>query len=234
MDEERKIPFWGNVSLEDNFPSILDSLPDEAKQYISEKDNNEKYVVAREGQEVVGFAVLQFPTDKNDSVHFGYRYVFPNHRRRGIGKKIRDKTYELCYENGYFQVESGINNIIKILQNGDVKKNLDEKSDGGWKSYFSMTDSNAKIPITHRVKFITIDSRGNLSIAVETQVNSKENLLFPKSPEEFIDFLKHSGTLPDNIDTTELAQVGIGKEFAVFKSGKEKSFAEFLSMLHTR
>ena len=45
MDEERKIPFWGNVSLEDNFPSILDSLPDEAKQYISEKDNNEKYVV---------------------------------------------------------------------------------------------------------------------------------------------------------------------------------------------
>jgi len=40
--------------------------------------------------------------------------------------------------------------------------------------------------------------------------------------------------LPDNIDTTELAQVGIGKEFAVFKSGKEKSFAEFLSMLHTR
>lgn len=230
MTKEMAATFSGTFKVVDSLDFDDKQIPPQYEARIGESET-EKYIVAEENGEVIGFVVLDLPDDKNEPAHLGFRYVFPEHSGKKVGKKLSDEALKYCKENGFRRVTAGIHNVLIIHPDGNLEKNLDPNTEGTWKSYSAKTESSLPFNIQHSVKFVTIDKNGRVSLALDTHLNTQEQELLPDSPEGLMSFLREKGILPADIDNAGLVSEVGPDYFAVFKNGRKISFDEYMSLL---
>lgn len=233
LDIEQPKSFTGSISgFEDKLPqSFIDSLDSEPRSYAKEDapDGMKKsYIVAQEGENIVGFAICFLPNnpESEDEVMFHYRYVDKTNRKRGIGKKLRESMYSSCLEAGYTRVTSGINNVIRINDEGLPVRNF--SGEGGYGSYLSMTRPSSTLAVSHRIIFVCINPDGLVDLTFETILDPQNPELMPDSPEQLLEkVMEH---IPSGIDAKDLAPEG---SFDSYKDGKKLSISEFMRLMRS-
>lgn len=231
MQKESRLSFAGKFNIVDSLDFGDQNLPPQYEAKIGESDN-EKYLVAEENGKILGFVVLDLPEDKSIAATLGFRFVFPEHNGKKIGKKLSDEAIKYCKENGYQRITAGINDVLIIGQDGQLIPNLDTKSEGTWRSYAAKTESSLPFNIQHKVKFVTLDKNGKLSLAIDTLLDTDEEVLLPDTPEGLLAFLRDQGVLPQDLNNLELLDEVGNDYFAVFRNGSKISFAEYFSLLN--
>jgi len=94
-----------------------DSLKEILKLTENEfKDPRISYFVAREGDKIVGIAILSVPKEMGKSAYLGELFVEESHRGRGIGKLLVENAVEIARKNGLkkFQLTVAKGNKIGI------------------------------------------------------------------------------------------------------------------------
>ncbi|NCN87603.1 MAG: GNAT family N-acetyltransferase [Candidatus Pacebacteria bacterium] len=183
QETEKNRPFAGQIQVKDTLSIDINSLPEEAQQYTSlHMHERQLFFEAVEGGEFVGFAKIEISEKEGVRPEFVYRFIDPNHRRRGVGQKLRDKVYVWLEEQGYESVGSGINNVGTITDLGEIEPNLSASGDGGWKSYFSMTRAKEG-SVKHTIESVTIDPKGEIDFSFVTYFNPDEVSFLPSTPE---------------------------------------------------
>jgi GNAT superfamily N-acetyltransferase len=227
-------PFAGIVKVVDIFPPEV-KLDPEAQQYVTpSKTDDMKYFLAKEDDSVAGFAVCQFPKDEGAEPLFTYRYVFPEHRRRGVGQILRNEVYKWLASHEYRSVGSGINRVLKIQDDGSVVANLDTSEEGGWKSYLSMTKTSPDAPIQHKVTLVCVDSKGFIDLDLETTLTSSEPDLLPTQPDKLMEKLFESGVLPTDRTTKDILETAQIETVVAYAEGQQLSFQEWLKRMRPR
>lgn len=224
------IPFYGKITLEDKLPIDSRTLTDEVTQYVNENlSEDSKFVVAKEDEAIVGFSIVKFPSNNQEPAKLIYRYVFPEHRRRGVGRKLKDGVYDFCYELGYKEINSGVNAVVRLSADGSVVANLNKDRDGGWATYLSFTKSNAKTVVSHSISLARIAKGGFLSIDVSTKLGGEEPQMLPNSPDELLDFLRSSGVVPSELTNAELFDRIKRNADSIYRDGRSISLSQFMN-----
>lgn len=227
-------PFNGVVEVVDTFPPEI-KLDPEAQQYVTPSETDDmKYFLANEGTDVAGFAVCQFPKEEGAEPLFTYRYVFPEHRRRGVGQVLRNEVYKWLTTNEYRSVGSGINKVLKIQEDGSVVANFNNSEDGGWKSYLSMTRTAHNTPVQHVVTLVGIDSEGFVDLDVQTNLTTSSPDLLPAQPHELMKKLFEDGVLPKGVTTKDLLETAQAETVVAYSDGRQLSFQEWLKRMRSR
>lgn len=234
LQDTSPTPSSGEIEIVSQFPSDI-PLPPEAKEYLTPALYNDmRFFLAKDNGAITGLAICELPPDKNERPEFTYRYVFPTYRRKGIGKRLRDTMYDWLTEQNYTSVGSGINGILKIQSDGSIVPNLRELSEGGWKSYLSMTKSSSQHKVSHHVTSVSIGQGGNLDLSIQTDLDTKEESLFPNDPKELMKLLYDKGILPQELKLVDLLKLANEKGAIICSEGKIFSIIEWARLLKSR
>jgi GNAT superfamily N-acetyltransferase len=231
MIEDQKdsgpLPFSGEIVPTPELTFDPNSLPPEAKQYLSNlKYEQSMFFEVRENGQILGFAKVELPKDKVTPPEFLYRYIDPNHRRRGIGQRLRDAVYKWLREQGYEKVSSGINGVGKILPSGEILPHLDSSEDGGWKSYLSMTKSQSG-NVGHSIDSIIVARGGLFDLVFTTNLQVENSVHLPSDPQELAKELEIT-VLPDEEKLSDLLQKAEEKTVIVASNKSEYDFIDWI------
>lgn len=225
--EDKASRFNGEIVSTSTLGIATELLPAEARQYIDNlKYENSMFFEAREGGEVLGFAKVEYSSDKSKTPEFVYRYIIPENRRRGIGQQLRDSVYRWLKEQGYEKVSSGINTVGTILPTGEISPHIDSNEDGGWKSYMSMTrekDGN----VQHSINSITVERNGSFDLSFLTYLQTDSSKLLPSNAADLIRELE-SNVLPKDSSLTDLLTQADKETVVVASSGKTYEFLDWM------
>jgi len=237
LNKEVLKPFTGIVEVVDTFPPEI-KLDSEAQQYITPSESDDmKYFLAKEGDSVVGFAVCQFPEAEGAEPLFTYRYVFPEHRRRGVGQILRNEVYKWLVSHDYHSVGSGINGVLKIQNDGSVVASPVTDEDGGWKSYLSMTRTSPDTRIKHKLTSVVVDKEGLVDLEFKTALSSdpdSDSDLLPTQADELLKKLFDSGVIPQGLTPTDILATAQKETVVAYTEGRQLTFKEWLKRLRSR
>ena len=232
--EEKQKPFAGKINVYKEFPFDEELFPQQARAYLSPRENTQPYYfVAEENDLPTGFAVIDI--DKDNDVTFLYRYVSKDHRRRGVGQQLRDEVYDWLSRERKVSIESGINDVVKVLDSGEVIPVLETKNDGGWRSYVSMTRSKKEGQIVqHKVTQASMHENGRVGLSFETFVDGEEKELLPENPQDLIQFLYEQGIFPSDKRLDELLDEAKKQTIIYFVNGRVLTQCEWLMLFAKR
>ena len=218
-----------SVIASDYFPENVE-IPPNAKEYVEKKQL--KFFLAMKGDSLAGFIVCGLPCQERATATLFYKFVFPDRRRQGIGQKLSFEVHKWLRDNNYFEVTSGIQNVIRISPlDGSVSANLESQSDGGWKSYASYTHVDASLPLAHRVSMVSIDQSGFINLHLRTTLDAVSSQVLPADPEQLFEYLKTSSVLPQDSAASVLLSEARADFSAAYANGRKLSFAEYLAEL---
>ncbi len=121
-DALSKVPISFEVT--DKFPDDA-QMPGQASLWLEGEEENAQFVLARDPstRELLGFSIL-VPGSSDQEVEMLFRYVYPSHRRKDVGTRLRLESFQTAREKGYRVLSSGINEVIKVDSKGVAKQNL--------------------------------------------------------------------------------------------------------------
>jgi ribosomal-protein-alanine N-acetyltransferase len=128
-------------------------------------NRNARYIVAREGRRVVGYAGLWLMVDEAHITTFA---VHPDHRRRRIGERLLQRLFELAGELGaeWLTLEVRVSNLAaqRLYEKYGFKKA------GVRRRYYSDNSEDALIMWTDRIRERSVRDRlSKLRAALEAQ-----------------------------------------------------------------
>lgn len=121
--------------------------PANAFRHELAQNRNARYIVAREGDEVVGYAGLWLMVDEAHVTTFA---VLPPHRRRRIGERMLQRLFEIAEEIGaeWLTLEVRVSNIAAQR----LYEKYGFRRAGVRRRYYSDNNEDALIMWTDRLK----------------------------------------------------------------------------------
>ena len=139
--------------------------PANAFRHELTQNKNARYIVAREGDKIVGYAGLWLMVDEAHITPFA---VLPEHRRRRIGERLLQRLFDIADEMGaeWLTLEVRVSNIgaQRLYEKYGFRRA------GGRRRYYSDNNEDALIMWTDRIKDRAVrDMLAKLKRALETE-----------------------------------------------------------------
>src|SRR6266545_5651938 len=128
--------------------------PASAFKHELTRNKNARYVVAREGDDVVGYAGLWLMVDEAHITTFA---VLPQHRRRRIGERLLQRLFDLADEMGaeWLTLEVRVSNLPAQR----LYEKYGFRRAGVRRRYYSDNNEDALIMWTERIKDRSVKDR---------------------------------------------------------------------------
>jgi len=139
--------------------------PANAFRHELTQNKNARYIVAREGDKIVGYAGLWLMVDEAHITTFA---VLPEHRRRRIGERLLQRLFDIADEMGaeWLTLEVRVSNIgaQRLYEKYGFRRA------GVRRRYYSDNNEDALIMWTDRIKDRAVrDMLAKLKRALETE-----------------------------------------------------------------
>lgn len=106
---------YGEILSKAQLDFMLKAFYNEESLNDSVANKGHHFILAKEGEEVLGFASYEHHYNQNNQTKIHKIYILPQTQGKGIGKKLIDFVEEVARENGSTELSLNVNRFNKAL-----------------------------------------------------------------------------------------------------------------------